>query len=43
MEEIARTFGVDWAHLAAQMISFGIVCVLLQLFAYTPILRILER
>jgi F-type H+-transporting ATPase subunit b len=42
MEEIARTFGVDGPHLAAQMISFAIVCVLLQLFAYKPILRILE-
>jgi F-type H+-transporting ATPase subunit b len=42
MEEIARTFGVDWPHLAAQMISFGIVCAVLQLFAYKPILRILE-
>ena len=42
MEEIARTFGVDWPHLAAQMISFGIVCAVLQLFAYKPILRLLE-
>ena len=42
MEEIASTFGVDWPHLAAQMISFAIVCALLQLFAYKPILRILE-
>jgi len=42
MEEIARTFGVDWPHLAAQMISFAIVCAILQLFAYKPILQILE-
>jgi F-type H+-transporting ATPase subunit b len=42
MEEIASTFGVNWPHLAAQMISFGIVCAVLQLFAYKPILRILE-
>ena len=42
MEEVTRTFGVDWPHLVAQMISFGIVCVLLQLFAYKPILRLLE-
>ena len=42
MDEVARTFGVDWPHLVAQMISFGIVCALLQLFAYKPILRILE-
>ena len=42
IEEVARTFGVDWSHLAAQIISFGIVCVILQLLAYKPILRILE-
>ena len=27
--EIARTFGVDWPHLIAQTISFGIVCAVL--------------
>src|SRR6185503_20075922 len=26
LEEIARTFGVNWPHLVAQTISFGIVC-----------------
>jgi len=41
--EIARTFGVDWTHLVAQMISFCIVCVLLQRFAYKPVLKILEE
>jgi F-type H+-transporting ATPase subunit b len=40
--EVARTFGVDWAHLGAQMVSFGIVCTVLYLLAYKPILRILE-
>jgi F-type H+-transporting ATPase subunit b len=39
---IARTFGVDWPHLVAQAISFGIVCVVLYVFAYRPILRLLE-
>jgi hypothetical protein len=29
IEQIARTFGVDWPHLIAQMISFSIVCFLL--------------
>ena len=43
IEEIARTFGVDWTHLIAQMISFGIVCVLLQRFAYKPVLKTLEE
>ena len=42
LEQVARTFGVDWPHLAAQMISFGIVCVVLYALAYKPILRILE-
>jgi len=40
--QIARTFGVDWVHLGAQMISFGIVCGVLYALAYKPILRILE-
>ena len=26
VEKIARTFGVDWPHLTAQLISFAIVC-----------------
>jgi F-type H+-transporting ATPase subunit b len=42
IEEIARTFGVDWSHLLAQIISFGIVCALLYRLAYTPILKILQ-
>jgi F-type H+-transporting ATPase subunit b len=42
VEEIARTFGVDWPHLTAQIISFGIVCALLYWFAYQPVLRMLE-
>ena len=43
IEEIARTFGVDWTHLIAQMISFCIVCILLQRFAYKPVLKILQE
>ena len=42
VERVARTFGVDWPHLGAQMISFGIVCGVLYALAYKPILRILE-
>jgi F-type H+-transporting ATPase subunit b len=41
--EIARTFGVDWAHLGAQLISFGIVCIVLYKFAYRPVLAALEE
>jgi F-type H+-transporting ATPase subunit b len=43
IEEIARTFGVDWSHLIAQIISFSIVCILLQRFAYKPVLKMLEQ
>src|SRR5512136_744275 len=43
VEQIARTFGVDWPHLVAQIISFAIVCLVLQRFAYKPILKMLEE
>ena len=42
IDQIARTFGVDWPHLIAQTISFSIVCALLYGFAYTPVLETLE-
>ena len=42
VEEIAKTFGVDWPHLGAQIISFCIVCLLLHRFAYQPVLTMLE-
>jgi len=42
IESIARTFGVDWPHLIAQATSFAIVCVVLYVFAYKPILRMLQ-
>jgi F-type H+-transporting ATPase subunit b len=41
VEQIARTFGVDWPHLLAQIISFSIVCFLLHRFAYKPVLKML--
>jgi len=40
--EVARTFGVDWPHLGAQIVSFGIVCFVLYKLAYKPILAMLE-
>ena len=43
VQQIARTFGVDWSHLVAQIISFSIVCILLHRFAYKPILKMLEE
>jgi len=42
VQEIARTFGVDWQHLVAQIISFCIVCALLYKFAYKRVLTMLE-
>jgi F-type H+-transporting ATPase subunit b len=43
VEQIARTFGVDWPHLTAQLISFGIVCAALYWFAYRPVLAMLDQ
>ena len=43
IQQIANTFGVDWPHLAAQIISFSIVCILLYRFAYKPVLQMLEE
>src|SRR5262245_40234862 len=42
VEQIARTFGVDWPHLTAQLISFAIVLAALYWFAYRPVLQMLE-
>ena len=42
-EQIANTFGVDWPHLIAQIISFSIVCAVLYKYAYGPILAMLEQ
>jgi len=42
LAQIARTFGVDWPHLGAQIISFGVVCLLLYKFAYKRVLAMLE-
>ena len=41
--QIAQTFGVNWPHLTAQIISFGIVCAVLYRFAYQPVLRMLDE
>jgi F-type H+-transporting ATPase subunit b len=43
VKEIATTFGVDCAHLVAQIISFSIVCALLYFFAYKRVLAMLEE
>jgi F-type H+-transporting ATPase subunit b len=39
----AQTFGVDGPHFISQVISFAIVAILLQRFAYKPILQVLEQ
>src|SRR5512144_373421 len=41
-ERIVTAFGVDWPHLMAQVISFGIVCFILYKYAYRPVLKMLE-
>ena len=43
IEQIATTFGVDWPHLTAQIISFGIICALIYWLAYQPVLRMLDE
>jgi F-type H+-transporting ATPase subunit b len=43
IRDIARTFGVDWPHLGAQIVSFCIVCALLYFFAYKRVLAMLEE
>jgi len=43
VEQIARTFGVDWTHLGSQVISFGVVCLVLYKFAYRSVLAMLEE
>jgi F-type H+-transporting ATPase subunit b len=42
IEQIATTFGVDWPHLLAQVVSFLIVCLVLHRFVYRPITKMLE-
>jgi hypothetical protein len=42
VESLASTFGVNWPHLTAQIVSFAIVCALLYWLAYRPVLRMLE-
>lgn len=41
--QIARTFGVDWPHFLAQVVSFAIVCAVLYRFAYRRVLAMLEE
>ena len=42
-KETAEKFGFDWAHFGAQVINFLIVAGVLTVFAYKPILKVLEE
>ena len=42
-KETAQRFGLDSPHFFAQVISFSIVSLLLYLYAYKPILKVLEE
>jgi F-type H+-transporting ATPase subunit b len=42
IQQIARTFGVDWPHLISQIVSFLIVCAILYRYAYRPVTAMLE-
>lgn len=41
--DTAETFGLDWPHFIAQVISFSLVAFLLYKLAYKPILTVLEE
>ena len=43
IRDTALKFGVNWWGLISQMISFTLVAILLQKFAYKPILKVLEE
>ena len=43
VSDTAKTFGVDWPHFIAQVVSFLIVAGLLYKFAYKRILQVLEE
>ena len=42
IESMKTTFGVDWNHLFAQIVSFCILCAVLYRWAYKPILKMLD-
>jgi F-type H+-transporting ATPase subunit b len=42
-KKTGETFGFNWSLFISQCISFGIVCLALNRFAYKPILKILEE
>lgn len=43
MEELIKTFHVDWKLIIAQAVNFAIVLFLLKKFAYKPLVAMLEK
>ena len=43
VRETGETFGFDWKIFLSQVISFAIVAILLRIYAYKPILAVLEE
>jgi F-type H+-transporting ATPase subunit b len=43
MEELVKTFHIDWKLVVAQLVNFGIVLFVLYKFAYGPILKTLNE
>jgi F-type H+-transporting ATPase subunit b len=41
--DILKQFGVDWPHFIAQLVLFLIVYLVLNRFAFTPLLKVLEE
>jgi len=41
--DTAKAFGVNWSLFISQVLSFAIVCVLLNKFAFKPIIAVLEE
>lgn len=41
MQELLTQFGIDWKLLAAQVVNFFILLVILRAFAYKPVLKML--
>lgn len=43
MEELVKTFHIDWKLIVAQMVNFAIVLFVLYKFAYGPIMKMMDE
>lgn len=43
MEEILKTFSIDWRLIGIQIFNFGLLLAVLTYFLYKPVLRIIEE